>query len=339
MRPVLIDGLLREGETMNVVAAPKIGKSFLILSLAVAVARGEPWLGMSTTQGRVLLIDGELHLETLSSRLKQAQKACGASDADMALVEVLDARGERLTIEGIADALEGVGGGYRMIILDALYRFLPEGVEENSNEGITRVYNTIDAIARRTNAAMVVVHHTSKGNQENKSVTDVGSGAGSQSRAADTHLTVRPYEKNNDALVVVDAVVRSFPPMASFAIESTNPGWRRVGDVDISQLLKNAKRRKPPKPTPEPVRTWTPAEFAAEVVGSEPSIKADVIARAQSQGLSKATAESLLERAEVSDLVFRTEDGPRGKHRFSTTPPPTETPPPPPEVSDAGGVC
>ena len=36
-RPV-IHGLLREGETMNVVASPKVGKSWLVTDLAMAVA-------------------------------------------------------------------------------------------------------------------------------------------------------------------------------------------------------------------------------------------------------------------------------------------------------------
>ena len=42
-RPSLIEGLLRKGETMNIIAAPKIGKSWLSLGLAFAVATGRPW--------------------------------------------------------------------------------------------------------------------------------------------------------------------------------------------------------------------------------------------------------------------------------------------------------
>ena len=42
-RPV-IHGLLREGETMNVVASPKVGKSWLVTDLAMAVATGGQWL-------------------------------------------------------------------------------------------------------------------------------------------------------------------------------------------------------------------------------------------------------------------------------------------------------
>ena len=37
INPPLIHGLLREGETMNVIAAPKTGKSWLVLNLALAM--------------------------------------------------------------------------------------------------------------------------------------------------------------------------------------------------------------------------------------------------------------------------------------------------------------
>ncbi len=43
--------------------------------------------------------------------------------------------------------------------------------------------------------------------QAGKAITDVGAGAGSQSRATDTHLILRPHEEKNCA--VLDAAVRS----------------------------------------------------------------------------------------------------------------------------------
>ena len=42
LRPVLIHGFLRLGETMNIIAPPKTGKSWLVTDLALAVATGTP---------------------------------------------------------------------------------------------------------------------------------------------------------------------------------------------------------------------------------------------------------------------------------------------------------
>jgi hypothetical protein len=323
LRPVVIADLLREGETMNVVAAPKVGKSWLVHALAVAVVAGRDWLGKPTTRGRVLLIDGELHRQTLARRLRTTQTTLGVPDSDMAALQVWSVRGQRLTIDAIALALQDVPAGqYRLIIVDALYRFLPLDGEENANETMTRVYNALDAIAERSGASVVVVHHATKGNQSDKAVTDVGAGAGSQSRAADTHLILRPHEQGD--AVVVDAVVRSFPPMESFVIRSSKPGWALAPDLDPTLLRRAPRRGKQPaaeKPAPVPVRAWTLEDFAAEIVGDARSIRDEVIARATLRGISKGHAESLLKRAVDAQKVHRYQDGPCKPYRFSTEAP------------------
>ncbi|MCC6321081.1 MAG: AAA family ATPase [Phycisphaerales bacterium] len=329
LRPVVIAGLLREGETMNVVAAPKVGKSWLVHALAVAVVSGRGWLSMRTTKGRVLLIDAELHRETLARRLAAVQQSLGVSDADMTALEVWSVRGQRLTIDDIAAALCDVPKGkYRVIVIDALYRFLPLDGEENANETMMRIYNTLDGIAERTGAAVVVIHHTSKGDQSGRAVTDVGAGGGAQSRATDTHLILRQHEVTG--AVVVDAALRSFAPLDSFVIRRSvmEPNWVLAPELDPAELKapkRRGKDRKPDAETParEPIRTWTPEDFAADIVGRERSIKDDVIARGVERGLGKGQAESLLKRAIGAGIVHRHQDGPSEPHRFSIDPPAT----------------
>lgn len=325
LRPVVIADLLREGETMNVVAAPKVGKSWLIHELAIAVIAGKAWLGKQTTRGAVLLIDGELHRETLAKRLFNVQSRLGVSDGEMANLKVLAARGELWTIDTLAKALsDSPKGTYRVIVIDALYRFLPLDGEENANETMTRVYNAIDKLAKDAGASVVVVHHASKGDQSAKSVTDVGSGAGSQSRAADTHLILRPHEEGD--AVVVDAVVRSFPPMDSFVIRNTSPGWELAPELDPTLLRKPTRRGRVAKAevqTPAPIQAWTPERFAIEIVGRDRSIRADVIARGVAAGLGKSQSGELLARALEANLVHRHQDGASSPHRFSIDPPAT----------------
>ncbi len=323
LRPVVVDGLLREGETMNVVAAPKIGKTWLVHSLALAGVSGGEWLGKSTTRGRVLLIDGELHRETLAYRLHRVQHALGVSDSDMGSLDVWPVRGLRVDIHQVAALLSNVPAGtYRLIILDALYRFLPTDAEENSNEAMTSVYNELDAIGKQSGAAIAVVHHASKGSQAERAVTDVGSGAGAQSRAVDTHMVLRLHEA--DDAVSVDAAVRSFPPMEPFVIRSTRPGWELAPELDPAKLRKKprtAKERNSQAPERPLIAEMTPQEFAERVVGRHMSIKDDVLARAKAEGISGGPAESLLKRAEASGLVHRHIGGPNSPHRFSIDPP------------------
>jgi hypothetical protein len=324
LRPPVVDGLLRRGETMNVVAAPKIGKSWLVHTLGVAIAFGHKWLDRDTVAGRVLLIDAELHQETLAHRLG---KACHAARvAPSALLDKLDVwavRGQRLTIDDILTRVRDTGSGaYTLLILDALYRFLPLDGEENANATMTHVYNVADAIADLLGAAVVLVHHSTKGSQAEKSVTDVGAGGGAQARAADTHLILRQHEA--DDVVVVDAAVRSWPPMRSFALRWMKPGWELAPELDPTKLRQPAGRRKklvaPVLDDIPPVRSWTPADFARDIVGEALTIRDDIIAKAVERGLSKTQADSLLRRAEDAGQLHRVKTGHHAPHRFTTQP-------------------
>jgi hypothetical protein len=326
LRPCVIEGLLREGEVMNFVAAPKVGKTWLAHSLAGAVAAGQPWFGMATKQGQVLIIDAELHLETLASRMDAMQKALGLSDEDMRLrVQVQPVRGERLKIDELDEVLASVPSGtYRVILIDALYRFLPVEGEENSNETMTRVYNAVDALAKRLRSAIVLVHHTSKGDQRNKSVTDIGSGGGAQSRAADTHVVMRPHKV--DGAVVVEAAVRSWKPLVPFVIRWNNPGWVLAPELDPKDILKpNSGRTKKQTEAQEPganlkLTSYSPESFADEIVGSKPDIRENIIARGKDKGLSNKQSEDLLKRAEDAGCVQRHVGNHNSAHRFSNQP-------------------
>lgn len=233
----IIDGLLRCGETCNVVAPPKIGKSWLAYDFALSMATGGDWLGKyRCEQGRVLLIDNELHPATLAKRIPVVAKALDISEQDYCRqIDVLPLRGRLLDLHGINRLLSKVDrGNYSLIVLDAWYRAIPAGVSENDNAPVALIYNLIDQIAERLDCAWMNIHHSSKGQQGDKAVTDVGAGAGSQSRAADTHIVLRQHEE--DGIIVLDAAVRSFKPVEPLALRWDYPCWHPADDVDASKL-------------------------------------------------------------------------------------------------------
>ena len=238
LRPSVIKGLLRQGETMNVVAAPKQGKSWLTAGLALSVAGGFDWLDtFPSASGRVLMIDGELHPETLSHRLPMVAAAMGVPDDYADRIDVWALRGKGVDLFTLGDRLQQIEPGrYAIIILDAWYRFLPPGISENDNASVMALYNVLDGYADRLGAAWVNIHHASKGDQSDKGITDVGSGAGSQSRAADTHLIIRPHAE--DDVAVIQAVVRSWPPVEPLAIRWTFPTWQLDTEADPRKLRK-----------------------------------------------------------------------------------------------------
>lgn len=234
LKSYVIDGLLRRGEIGNVIAASKVGKSFLSLGMVFSIAMGRAWLGHQTTQGRCLIVDNELHKETIASRLRSVADALGVS-LDSVGVDVLSLRGRLCDLHELAPLFKQVAGKYSLIVLDAFYRILPADTNENDNAAITRLYNILDAYAADANAAIVLVHHASKGNQAGKEITDVGAGAGSGARATDSHIVIRPHAEEGH--YVLEAGIRSSKPVVAKTVTYDWPLW---SDVDVAPVVRDA---------------------------------------------------------------------------------------------------
>ena len=269
MRPILIHGFLRLGETMNIIAPPKTGKSWLVTDLALSVAMGTEWFGYPCNRGRVLIIDNELHKETTASRVPKVIAARGMNlDEVSPWLSVENQRGRLKTIEDISNHIEELKEeGYKLIIIDAFYRAMPRGVDENDNGAIADVYNMLDRYAEQIGCAFVLIHHTSKGNQSQKSVTDVGSGAGSQSRAADTHVILRRHKELG--VVVMESVVRSFASVKPLCLRWNWPLWNPDGSLNPEELEGKQEARMPKRGTEAAVETENWVERVPSLVDPE----------------------------------------------------------------------
>ncbi|MCL4198923.1 MAG: AAA family ATPase [Phycisphaerales bacterium] len=324
LRPPVVEGLLREGETMNVIAPSKTGKSWLTLDFAIAVATGTPWLDRyETVAGDVLIIDNELHRETSANRVPKVAAARGiAMERIRDHIFVENLRGQLRDIfllEPYFCAIEP--GRYKVIILDAFYRFMPVGGDENDNGTMASIYNLIDRYAERLGCCFVMIHHSTKGNQSGKSVTDVGAGAGAQSRAADAHLILRPHEE--PGTVVLDAAVRSWPPIEPVCLRWLFPVWNMDESLDPANLRKEkpSKRKedKPSEPAGKP--QWTAEMFVKEFIGREPLSKPEIREATQDKpGLSWRRVNDLIEVAERQRLIHRWTVGKSHKVVYSTQP-------------------
>jgi AAA domain/DnaB-like helicase N terminal domain len=222
----VIDGLLRVGETANIIAPAKTGKSFLAGGLAWSVATGRPWLGRDVQQGHVLILDNELHQATLANRLNRIAYEMQIENQDRTGLDVISLRGKLTSVADLQYTVAVEPGQYRLVVIDALYRMLPQGTSENDNAQMMQVYNQLDTLADKWQSAIVVVHHSSKGNQGEKAVTDVGAGAGSIARAADSHIVLREHEA--EGCHVLEARTRSWPSPAPVSVKYEYPLWHAV---------------------------------------------------------------------------------------------------------------
>ena len=299
LRPSIIEGLIRRGETMNVIAPPKTGKSWLSMGLGLSIVSGRKWLGKfwTTTRGKVMIVDNELHEETSAHRLPEIADAMGIQPEEYsARLEIVNLRGELMDLNRLAAHLLDIGPGeFDLFILDAMYRFTPAGNDENSNADVARLYNTLDAVAGKLGSAFCCIHHTSKGVQGGKSITDTGSGAGSQSRAADCHLVMRQHEE--DGAVVVEAAVRSFAPMTPFCMRWNFPVWTPADDLDPKDL----RQERPRKAKGSATESGESSEDARQQRDQEARQK---VLDAYATFLAGETINSLRDAAGMSGAVF-----------------------------------
>ena len=324
LRPPVIHGLLRQGETMNAIAPSKVGKSWLVTDLALAVATGRPWLDTFETEAsEVLVLDNELHRETITHRIPKVAEAREIPLPDVAdrlFVEPL--RGRLMDLYRARDYFEALEPGrFKVIILDAWYRFWPPKTDENDNAIMAGLYNILDNIAGRLGCCFVLVHHASKGNQSGKGVTDVGAGAGAQSRAADTHLILRPHE--TDGAYVLEAGVRNWKPVAPFCLRWEFPVWNPAPDLDPAKLrFESLRGRRQPKEPEAPTKVWTAEDFVAAFITATPKPRASIIEAATADGLSAKRATTLLGAAEGDGKIHRWDYGRNVPVKFATTPQP-----------------
>lgn len=238
MKPPLIDGLVRIGEVMNIIANTKVGKSWFLYDLALSIVTGRYLFGrLPCTKGKVLICDNELHGETLASRLPFVAHAKGIDRSEYEhnlIIKTL--RGNLRDFNTVAAEIreQFAPGELALVAFDAKYRFTKPGQSENDNASEAAFYNDADKFAEAMQCTVAFVHHATKGPQSDKRVSDVGAGAGSQSRAADVHAVFREHE--DDGAFVFEALVRSFPPVEPIGLKWQFPLWIPDSDVDPGKL-------------------------------------------------------------------------------------------------------
>lgn len=242
--PYIVSRLLRRGEVAALIAPPKCRKSFLVADLAVSGATGSEWFGQyPVTKGRVLLVDNELSENEIADRMRAILSEKGVAIEDIAALEVMSLRTSDAGIDQVIADLIAREQGYDLIIFDALYMFLEEGMDENSNADMTVLLRKFRRLAGRTGAAVVLVHHTSKGVQAGKEAIDLGAGAGALGRAVDTNIAI--FRHAEEGYFVMRFNVRSSAPIGDLGIKWSYPVFSSVlHGLDLEDLHTGRKAKK-----------------------------------------------------------------------------------------------
>lgn len=187
LAPELIGGILRQGHKMLIAGASKAGKSFLLIELAVAIAKGTSWLGHRCTRGRVLYVNLEVADASFDHRVKEVLDKLKEA-VEPGYLDVWNLRGENTAIDKLEPRLirRAKNKKYSAIILDPLYK-INQG-DENSASEMAKFFNHLDTICKQLGASVILCHHHSKGAQGGKFAMDRASGSGVFARDPDAIL-------------------------------------------------------------------------------------------------------------------------------------------------------
>lgn len=155
----LVEDLVAKGDLCMLIGEPGVGKSWVSMSLAVAMAEGwDTWMGRKLkTHGRVLYVDEENPVTLVPYRLRKL----GLTDEGMKNLRFLHQQGVRLDRHPEYLLEEALDYSPSLIVLDSLTRIHTK--DENNAGEISALFNDgIVPLSRETGANVLVLHHVNK---------------------------------------------------------------------------------------------------------------------------------------------------------------------------------
>lgn len=154
-----IKGVLPEQGVAALYGPSGSGKSFLVMDMAINIAKGAKWFGYRVKSCPVVYIclEGEAGL---SVRLA-ANRAAGSLPKQLAFIDqplsLLDSK----DIKDLVIAIKNSGSDTGVVIIDTLNRAAP-GMDENSSVDMGHVINAAKLIQQGLGCLVLLVHHSGK---------------------------------------------------------------------------------------------------------------------------------------------------------------------------------
>lgn len=224
----VVPGIVYEGLTL-LASRPKLGKTWLMLGTAVAVAAGGYALGtVKVDQGDVLYLALEDGKKRLQKRLRQllGDRPAPARLHLATAFPLLDEGGEAGLERWLTEHPEA-----RLVVIDTLKRFRPR---ERAGASVYNLdYDAVAPLAdlaHRFDVAIVVVHHCRKSDAEDP--LDLISGTTGLTGGADGAIVLKRARGAADAELHVTH--RDAEEDAELAVQwdAQLSGWRLLGDAE-----------------------------------------------------------------------------------------------------------
>lgn len=225
----LVRGILPEQGMAVVYGAPGSGKTFLVLDVACAIARGTAWGGRRVRRGRCVYVGLEGHSGTRVAAYVQGH---GIDAADLGRLSIIERQMLNLLQPGdpkqlARDIRAALPEPPAMIVLDTLNRSMPGG-DENDSEDMGRAIFAAHLLSVELGCLVLFVHHSGKAE---------GAGARGHSSllgAADAELAVTRDEEGERCVELTKAKDGEDGVRFRFKLKSVDLGAVREYDAEAA---------------------------------------------------------------------------------------------------------
>lgn len=157
-RVYIVKGLLSPAEVSVIWGPPKCGKTFFVLRLGHAIARGTPIFGRRIHRCPVLYVAAEGEAG-LAARIRALLHEVGEAAGLYIISQQVDLLHPFGDVENITKAAQHMMAG--VIVIDTLSRALAGG-DENSPADMGMIIRNLTTIREETKAHVAIVHHGTK---------------------------------------------------------------------------------------------------------------------------------------------------------------------------------
>lgn len=220
----VIEDIMEKDSVMELYGAPKSGKSFIAIDMALCASLGIPWHGHKTFKTPIIYLAGEGQ-RGIARRVQAWEHYTNnyLDDSELFIsdrgIRFLDEKDHENLINHINE-VKAMFGDIGCIFVDTLARNFGAG-NENSTEDMNKFIERVDALKHEFNCCVSLVHHTghnASGRARGSSVLPA---------AVDTEFAVKRQKDVNDEMKVefIQTLIKDGKPM--------NPKYFQFKEVDL----------------------------------------------------------------------------------------------------------
>lgn len=239
----IVEKILIAATLLLIAGAPKVGKTWLAILLALCIVSGRPFLGFAIPQRRrVLYLGGEGSDATLRKRFEAALAFFpGVEEVDLDNLLILSTSGRvKYDTPAGQDAIRRMVQEADVAMIDPAFRFQSRG-DENSHADARAIQDFLDEL-KAAGKTVVVVHHTRKAGPVDGGIAEIrGAGWG---EFADSAIVLQRKKADSVSRFILKFDLRHDEPVDDLELAKEGPlftvadvGKRLVTSDDVVQVL------------------------------------------------------------------------------------------------------